>query len=842
MTLATLHIIPYLAWEREGVESFDSTRARLLDTLTALLERMETLNNEKPLSHVLLGGQTVMLEDIAAVRPDLVALLVINNARGRLLFGPWYVPVDETLVSGEALIRNLLMARGDARQQGISLLNIAYLPYSASHSAQLPQILRGFGMDSAFISYTAPVPHLPFRWQAPDGSSILAVSHDFPQNQSELDEQKALEPDGPLLWMHAVTEEVAPPSGEGIPASQRALGDYFKALRKSMPDVLRPALHGELRLHTMRPYAYLLPGTLSTRIYLKQANARQQAYLNYVVEPLLAVTLTHAKVDFPDNQRALLNHAWRTLIRNQARNRLGGTSSDPVHLASEDRFHEVEDTSAYIVRQALDALYDDKSTVESSTRRDPEIFLIVWNAHGRALRQVVEVELVLPEGKHPLYLLAADGEELAFGWQRETKRLSFVAQAPSVGYATYTLRMSDKPTPDHYLTSTVQSALIGSTSGETLALEGEQLVWKRGDHALNDVLRFVDGGDAGDAFNFSPPDPDIIVQAVIGADTQIESSPAHQRLIMRARMRIAPALRPNRGRDRGLKTLDLLTTATFYESLPGIYFNVQYSNTAADHRLRAYLRTGLASNDVLSDSAFALIKRPVKLAGAAFPTQQAVEGMIATYPMHTVAAVESEGRAMAVLSRGLYEFEPLTEGGQTTLALTLLRAVGWLSRGDLRTRTANVAPSLAIPGAQCLREMQAEFALLPMSAKDAAGMLHAGQAYNAPLQVYQVSQKPKTPQQSYLTLETTSSKAMTQDTLLTALKPPQTGKGWIVRLHNPTERVVETALLTAGKKVKFAERVNLAEETQAELEADETGKLKVRLEPHKLVTLRLAFD
>jgi mannosylglycerate hydrolase len=835
MTLATLHIIPYLAWQREGADTFETARATLLDILVDLLQRMETLTNiDHSLSHVLLGGQTVILEDMAAVRPDLLALVVINNARSRLLLGPWYVSVDETLVSGESLIRNLLTARADARQHGVHLLNIAYLPDSAAHSAQLPQILRGFGMDAAFMRHTAPVAHLPFRWQAPDGSSILAVSHDFPNAQSSMDEQKALEPDGPLLWMQSVTDSTPPPTVENLPSTQSPLADYLKALRKSFPDALRPALHGELRLQTLRPHAFLHPGTLSTRIYLKQANAHQQARLTYTVEPLLAIALTHAKIPYPDNLRALLNHAWRTLIRNQSRSRLSGAGSDQVHEASESHFREVEDTSRHIVNKSLTALYGAASSTTDST------YLIVWNPHARALKQGVEITLKLPEGKHPEKLLAHDGDETPFGWKADAQRLSFIADAPSVGYATYTLKLSDKPTPDHALTSTVASALIGSVFGETLTVEDEQLNWKRGETTLTNLLRFYDGGDAGDAFNYSPPQPDVIVQGVLGADTQMESSPAYERLIMRWRMRVAPALRPNRGRDRGLKTLDLLTTATFYDGIPGIYFNVSFTNGAADHRLRAHIRTGLPATDILTDAAFSLIKRSLKVEGEAFPTQKGVEGISSTYPMQTLAAVESAGHAMTLVSRGLHEVEALAEDGQTTLALTLLRAVGWLSRDDLKTRTANVTASLPTPDAQCLRSLEAEFALLPLTSKDPAGLLIAGHAYNAPFSIYQQSQPPTTMQQSYLTLDTTTHKAVSHDVLLTALKPPQTGKGWIVRLLNPTERVVETSVTTTPK-AKTAERVNLAEESQSDMEFDE-GKLKVQLEPHKLVTLRLAFD
>ncbi|HRF96593.1 MAG TPA: hypothetical protein PLZ51_15405, partial [Aggregatilineales bacterium] len=83
-------------------------------------------------------GQTVILEDIAAVRPDLVTLLVIYNAGGRLGIGPWYVLVDEAMVSGESLIRNLLLARTNAAQYGLKLMAVGYSPLSSGHTAQLP--------------------------------------------------------------------------------------------------------------------------------------------------------------------------------------------------------------------------------------------------------------------------------------------------------------------------------------------------------------------------------------------------------------------------------------------------------------------------------------------------------------------------------------------------------------------------------------------------------------------------------------------------------------------------------------------------------------------------------
>ena len=63
-TRAQLHIITYLDWQREGQYSFDTQRAALLDMLAQLLHDLE---NNSDLKHVLLGGQSIILDDIANV-------------------------------------------------------------------------------------------------------------------------------------------------------------------------------------------------------------------------------------------------------------------------------------------------------------------------------------------------------------------------------------------------------------------------------------------------------------------------------------------------------------------------------------------------------------------------------------------------------------------------------------------------------------------------------------------------------------------------------------------------------------------------------------------------------
>jgi alpha-mannosidase len=65
-----------------------------------------------------------------------------------------------------------------------------------------------------------------------------------------------------------------------------------------------------------------------------------------------------------------------------------------------------------------------------------------------------------------------------------------------------------------------------------------------------------------------------------------------------------------------------------------------------------------------------------------------------------------------VANRGSTEVDAVPEAdGATSLAVTLLRAVGWLSRGDLRLRPGDAGPGLETPGAQVPGLHRAEFSV-----------------------------------------------------------------------------------------------------------------------------------
>jgi alpha-mannosidase/mannosylglycerate hydrolase len=859
-SLMSLHVIPLLRWEREGVETFESRRAWLMDMMARLLDVMGASGDIEPLRYCLLGGQTVLLEDVSSVRPELVTLLVIYNAGGRLGIGPWYVNADRTLVSGESLIRNLLLARADAARYGVKLMPIAYGLEDSEHPAQLPQILRGFGIGAALLRDDHPARNAPFRWESLDGSSVLVIHQDMHSNphgqpdvKTSVIAQQLLRPEGPYLWLLNFDEVGQAPkdtlayleSQAGVDATQSDLSDYVRALRRSIHDNRRPVVKGALRSPTNRP---LPGGSLSARISLKQQNALQQARLTYGVEPWLAIAQTHGQRRSDQRMetlRALTDHAWRLLIRNQARTALGGLGVDRVHQDNETRYLQIEDNAAQVIAGALEMLpgkplratfgaYGSaQSASEMRTAARTATYVVVWNAHNWSVRQPVELALHLPDGRYPLRLRTpGSDEEQMFCWSPPGEHddhsgvLSFLADAPAVGYAAYTLELSDSMPEERFLARTEAGGVIGSVTGERLSAREGALDWLREQGNISDVLRFFDGGDAGDAGRYFPPRADVITQAAQVEDVRIESSPIYERLLLHHRMRIAPSLRPDRSRDRGLKAIDLYTTATFYDHIPGVYFRTTFENSARDHRLRVHLRTGITSERVIANGVFGASERLA----------------VGTFPIQTACAIGGAQGAMALLARGLPEVEAIPEDDQSTLALTLVRAVGWLNRNDLGARADG--PMLAVPGAQMQRSLTASYALYGLPGADRAALMRAAQEYDAPVQAYQYETRPERPRRSFLSVLTSLGRGDDSDgqgAILTALKPPQRGKGWIVRLLNPHDRPVEVFLLPHTRP-EHVQLLNLAEESQRYLETDGNGRITLAIEPQQLVTVRISFE
>jgi len=123
---------------------------RLVRTVDLVLD---TLEADPSFAFFMLDGQTIVLEDYLDIRPENRARLERLARTGRILIGPWYLQPDEFLVGAESLVRNLQTGRRMGAAFG-GVMPVGYVPDTFGHIAQLPQILRGFGLMLAIVPIT----------------------------------------------------------------------------------------------------------------------------------------------------------------------------------------------------------------------------------------------------------------------------------------------------------------------------------------------------------------------------------------------------------------------------------------------------------------------------------------------------------------------------------------------------------------------------------------------------------------------------------------------------------------------------------------------------------------
>jgi alpha-mannosidase len=143
-----------------------------------------------------------------------------------------------------------------------------------------------------------------------------------------------------------------------------------------------------------------------------------------------------------------------------------------------------------------------------------------------------------------------------------------------------------------------------------------------------------------------------------------------------------------------------------------IRYRIALDNQARNHRLRLRLPTGIRKAAVLAGAQFGSIARAaVKIAKAKG------EWPVATAPAHRWVAAAKQGRGLALFAPGFFEYEWTAEGD---LLVTLLRAVGELSRGDLPSRPGHAGWPTATPLAQCLGTETIELGVAPIRETDLA--------------------------------------------------------------------------------------------------------------------------
>jgi mannosylglycerate hydrolase len=724
-------VVPHTHWDREWYLPLEDFRIRLAQVVDELIETMET----RPEHRFTLDGQAILVEDYLEIRPEMEERLRTLLRSGRAETGPSYVLPDEFLVGGESLVRNLLHGRAVCARYGVRPAAVGYLPDSFGHPAQLPQLLRGFGLDTFVFSRGLGEERERvggrFRWRAPDGSEVLALPQpvDYAAGASLGHSRRSRETD-PARNAADCVEQVlraeepmlADPgfrdlflgSGYDHSALQADLPEVLAALRELKPDVeVRLALVSEYaraiagedgRLPVFRgelaggARANVLRGVNSTRMYLKQANERCERELASAETLSALALLTRPGFRHP---RGELRLAWRELLRNHPHDSICGCSVDEVHDDMAQRFRTALQIARRVSDLALHALGG--AWPAGDNELEPHL-------HEGAYRWAYRPSPGGPVRADAVLGAASFANTLPFARRR---LVALRRPHPGGGRAWLELEL------DGFSAATVsldepprgaggEARAVGERAVEngryrvTAADDGTLTVLDRQSGAVvHGLHRLEDVADRGDSYTFCPIDRD---RPVTPGDARVRvtaAGPVWAELELAYELELPAALAPDRSRRAPESVAcPVVTRVRLAAGSQRIELTTRVGNRASDHRLRVRFPCPGRVETVRAEGHFGVVRRgprPVSSESWFEPPHST---------NHTLGAVAA-GR-LVVLGKGLPEYEVTQEG---EVALTLLRCVGWLSRDDLSTRRRGAGPQLPVPGAQCHGDHLFEYAV-----------------------------------------------------------------------------------------------------------------------------------
>lgn len=253
---------------------------------------------------------------------------------------------------------------------------------------------------------------------------------------------------------------------------------------------------------------------------------------------------------------------------------------------------------------------------------------------------------------------------------------------------------------------------------------------------------------------------------------------------------------------------------------------LELDNQARDHRLRLRCATPGHVEATTAGAAFGVARRSVTR-----PTRQyARETPVTTAPAHRFVTTDGPEGGIAIFAPGFFEYEAEPD----SVHVTLLRAVGQLSRDDLPTRTGHAGWPTPVPEAQCLGPERLQLGVMLASPNPSpADLARAWEDLFLPPRALWIRQS--------LGLEPSEGGIQLHGDglVFSALKPSSDGRGIIIRCYNPGDQPA-AGVIAFDAPVRAAGRVTADEREfgPAPLARDRRT-VPVSLAPGEILSLRI---
>ena len=519
--LGTTHFDPVWLW------TWDEAMASIRSTFRSALARIE----EEP-RFIYSYSCPAVFEWVRQSDPDLFGQIQrrVREGRWNLVEG-WWVEPDCNCAAGESYARHGLYGQRYLQRTFGRRTHGGFNTDSFGHNLMLPQILKKSGID--FYVFGRPSPEekqLPgplFRWQSPDGSTILAYqagaagvnvfSFTIDKDaRAAAPSMERLRHD--LLMLYGVSNHGGAPTRASLAQINSLIADPAKGFEveysttehffTSQEASKLPTVKDELMVKAF--------GVFSDNTEIKANNRRAEYALLNAEKAALLASLEGTKV-YP---AAELEESWRDLLFNQFHDILGGSCIREAYFDERNRHGRALQNATEILNFSLQTF---TRQINTSTEGFP---VVLWNLNPFPVEAPVEVEFQwaweFDWYKGPLTVTDAAGNIYPSQVIQERcvlpgfrSRIVFRARIPSLGYKTFFVRKQPPPA----IPATTLRADDYSMENERYRITicrqtgGMESVFdkKWGKELLHDAAQPVVRDDPGDtwAFNISTYGPEL---------------------------------------------------------------------------------------------------------------------------------------------------------------------------------------------------------------------------------------------------------------------------------------------------------------------------------------------
>ncbi|WP_047605552.1 glycoside hydrolase family 38 C-terminal domain-containing protein [Rahnella aquatilis] len=736
--MSRIHVIPHTHWDQEWY--FTHQDSSVLASYN-FMEVIRTLESTPDYTHYHLDGQTAVIEDFLSVKPDYRVRLEKLVREKRLFIGPWYTQTDTYNVHGESIIRNLKYGIKYARERG-HCMAVGYLPDTFGHNAQMPALLRGCGLDNIIfwrgIDHDTQARHSNFIWRAPSGQQVLAghMAYGYGAAKNinatcEHLEEKIFPMVARIRARSGLNDLMLPSGGDqvninpSLPAVLRAAtrlspdGDIytissleaFVATLRDQQSQLE-CWSGELKAPR---YTRIHKTIGSVRYDIKQLNYCTEQFLLKKLEPVVAI----ARAFGMNVNTEWIDIAWKSLLRSQAHDSIGGCNSDATNQDIVHRLSQAEQTAHSLWNLVVREL-------ATSTCEDGD--MMVFNPQARAWSGTLEAvvysafpALALSREQRCLNFSVLECHQIPGGTTIQITS-DGEKEVPVAPYYRYRLAVQLKDVPSvGYCVIRIHegkecAAPAISSPAESIENERYRLSWENHNLTLHDhvsgrtisrLLTLEDCADAGDSYDFSPLAEDVPLLCDTFEFMASQHSPLLQSMTLRAVLSL-PATLDDRMQSQGKRlALPVTLHCELLRDCPHLRIRLDLDNTVCDHRLRLRINSDIHTRFSLASQPFDIIAREIVSPSEDWASVFR-ENPVDIETTEGIIAIGEPGKGLVINALGMKEFQ-VCGSAPNQVAVTLFKSVGVLGRDNLAWRPGRASginnTTVPTPRAQLLQPM-----------------------------------------------------------------------------------------------------------------------------------------